>query len=307
MRHLITWSDYQVADIRRILDVAADLKKLCLQGIRPPVLERRVIGLLFEKPSLRTRVSFESLAYQTGGASLFLGDDVGWGSREPARDFFPILTSYIDCLVIRAKRHQDVVNASHLSRCPVINGLTDLAHPCQALADLMTIEEIAGTLENVKIAYFGDANNVAFSLAQLACKLGVRFSIAAPRAYQFAAATCHQIRERSSQSDLFEQTEDPAVAADNANFLYTDVWTSMGQEVERERRMKDLAAYQVNERLFAFANDNARFLHCLPARRGEEVAQSVIDGERSATLQQAENRLHAQKGLVVWMLTELER
>ncbi len=306
MRHLITWSEYPVADIRRILEVAVDLKKLLRDGNRPALLERKVIGLLFQKPSLRTRVSFESLAYQTGGASLFLGDDVGWGSREPARDFFPILTSYVDCLVIRAKRHEDVVMASELSRCPVINGLTDVAHPCQALADIMTVEEIAGTLEDVKIAYFGDANNVAFSLAMLACKLGIRFSIAAPEGYQFGRNAQQRILAHAREPGLFEQTDRPQVAAAGAHFLYTDVWASMGQESEQEKRRRDLAAYQVNELLFDRAAEDARFLHCLPARRGEEVVESVIDSERSATILQAENRLHAQKGLVVWLLNETE-
>ena len=185
MRHLISWSDYSTDEIRRILEIGNDLKKLALEGNRPPVLERMVIGLLFQKPSLRTRVSFECLANQTGGSSLFLGEDVGWGKREPVQDFIPILTSYVDCLVIRAKRHEDVVEASKYSRCPVINGLTDQTHPCQALADLMTLVDLFGSIEDKKISYVGDANNVAYSLALLACKLGVQFSIAAPENYQF--------------------------------------------------------------------------------------------------------------------------
>ena len=149
--------------IRRILEIAGDLKNLIKEGNRPAVLERRVLGLLFEKPSLRTRVSFECLAAQTGGSSLFLGDDVGWGKREPVQDFIPILTSYIDCLVIRAKSHEAVIEASKYSHCPIINGLTDFSHPCQALADILTIEELFGSNEDIKIAYIGDANNVAYS------------------------------------------------------------------------------------------------------------------------------------------------
>ena len=304
MRHLLSWEDYSVAEIRRILDIGNDLKSLALEGNRPPVLERMVIGLLFEKPSLRTRVSFECLASQTGAASLFLGSDVGWGTREPIKDFIPILTSYVDCLVLRAKNHDDVVQAANYSRCPIINGLTDLTHPCQALADLMTLGELFGGTEDKKICYVGDANNVAFSLALLACKLGTRFSIAAPSGYQFSEEQVRSIISQASAPDLFEQTIDPAAAAKDSDVIYTDVWASMGQEAESEQRKIDFADYQVNRGLFEHAKSTARFLHCLPARRGEEVTADVIDSELSATVVQAENRLHAQKGLVVWLLTE---
>ena len=304
MRHLITWEDYSVDEIRRILDIGNDLKNLALEGNRPPVLERLVIGLLFEKPSLRTRVSFECLAAQTGGSSLFLGSDVGWGTREPIQDFVPILTSYIDCLVLRAKNHADVVEASKYSRCPVINGLTDKTHPCQALADLMTIEELFGSFEDKKICYIGDANNVAFSLALLACKMGSRFSIAAPQGYQFSEQQVATIQSNSADAELFEQIDDPIAGATDADIIYTDVWASMGQEAEAAQRKKDFAEFQVNRELFAQAKETARFLHCLPARRGEEVAADVIDSPLSATIVQAENRLHAQKGLIVWLMTE---
>lgn len=306
MRHLITWADYSVAEIRRILEIANDLKELSQRRIRPAILERKVLGLLFAKPSLRTRVSFEALAYQTGAASLFLGEEVGWGRREPAHDFFPVLSSYVDCLVIRAHRHQDVIEASKLSRCPVINGLTNQAHPCQALADIMTIEEIAGTAEGSKIAYVGDANNVAFSLALLGCKLGAKFSIAGPPGYAFTAEQIAEIQAQAAGPDLIEQTQDPVQAVDGANFVYSDVWTSMGQEDESARRIRDFESYQVNEDLLRNAADDVRFMHCLPAKRGEEVTGEVIDGPSSATLQQAENRLHAQKGAVVWLLTEAD-
>lgn len=307
MKHLITWADYSEESIRRILEIAGDLKNLVREGNRPAVLERRVVGLLFEKPSLRTRVSFECLAAQTGGASLFLGDDVGWGKREPVQDFIPILTSYIDCLVIRAKSHEAVIEASKYSRCPIINGLTDFSHPCQALADILTIEELFdGKKENLKIAYVGDANNVAYSLALLAGKLGIHFSIAAPEGYGFDSGATKRIASASSSTDLFEQFTDPTTAVKNADVIYTDVWTSMGQEAESAKRLKDFAGYQVNREMFSHANPDAKFMHCLPARRGEEVAADVIDSELSATVQQAENRLHAQKGLVVWMLTEAQ-
>ena len=307
MRHLLTWAGYQSSDIRRILEIGVDLKKLNCDGNRPPILERKVVGLLFEKPSLRTRVSFECLANQTGASSLFLGQDVGWGKREPVRDFIPILTSYIDCLVIRAKSHEDVVQASNYSRCPVINGLTDVAHPCQALADVMTIEELFPGRDDIKVAFVGDGNNVSFSLALLACKLGMKFHIASPAGYELSKESIDIIESEAVTGGLFAQTNSAKDAAENADVVYTDVWASMGQEAEQEKRLKDFADFQVNSSLMSCAKTNAKFLHCLPARRGEEVSEDVIDSEKSAIVLQAENRLHAQKGLVVWMMTEARR
>lgn len=304
MRHLLDWSDFTVDEIRRVLEIAVDLKKLDADGNRPPVLERQVIGLLFEKPSLRTRVSFECLAHQTGGASLFLGEDVGWGKREPIEDFMPILTSYIDCLVLRAKSHADVVEASKYSRCPVINGLTDFSHPCQALADVLTIEELFPNQDDTKISFVGDGNNVAFSLGLLVCKLGMSFSIATPSGYELPKDSVQLIEQESASPGLFSQFTDPKSAVADSHVVYTDVWTSMGQESESEQRKKEFAGFQVNSSLFSLAKPNAKFLHCLPARRGEEVNAEVINSQASAIVQQAENRLHAQKGLVVWLLTE---
>lgn len=302
MRHILSCLDLSIEETKRVFEIAFDLKKRIAAGERPPVLERQVLGLLFEKPSLRTRVSFETLMHQTGGSSLFLGEDVGWGKREPVRDFIPILSSYVDCLVIRAKRHEDVREAAEYSQCPVINGLTDISHPCQALADLMTVRELFGKLEGIKVSYVGDANNVAYSLGVLCNRMGVQFSIAAPEKYQFDQKSVDELT--AAGKDLFLQTELAEEAVDGAHVIYSDVWTSMGQEAENEQRLADFANYQVTETLFAAAAPDGKFLHCLPARRGEEVAAEVIDGPRSAIVQQAENRLHAQKGLVVWLLTE---
>jgi len=304
MRHLLTWSDFSTNEILEILDVAAQLKFELRSGRRAAILQHRVIGLLFQKPSLRTRVSFESLAAQTGASSLFLGEDVGWGKREPASDFFPVLTSYLDCLVIRAQRHPHLVQAANLSRCPVINGLTDHAHPCQALADVLTMRELFGDLAGRKIAYIGDSNNVAFSLALLSRKIGIRFSIASPPGYQFDETHLERLNVSHPTNRDVEITTDPWQAVIDADVIYTDVWTSMGQESEREKRLQHFRDYQVNTALLAGAKDSVRFLHCLPARRGEEVSADIIDGPVSATIHQAENRLHAQKGLVVWLLRE---
>ena len=303
MRHVLSLFDLSVEEIRRVLELSSDLKSKLKSGDRPALLERNVLGLLFEKPSLRTRVSFETLISQVGGSSLFLGSDVGWGSREPVQDFIPILTSYLDVLVIRAKSHAAVEEAAEHSRCPVINGLTDISHPCQALADIMTVNEVCGGLENKKVAFIGDGNNVAYSLAIVCSRLGVHCSIGAPQEYQFDPAFVQRLNDEAG-TELVTQTDDASAAVEGANAIYTDVWTSMGQESENEKRMKDFANYQVNAQLMAAAADNAKFLHCLPARRGEEVTTEVIESPNSAVIQQAENRLHAQKGLLVWLMKE---
>ena len=303
MRHVLSLTDLSVEEIRRVLDLSIDLKKRLQSGERPAILQQHVLGLLFEKPSLRTRVSFETLIAQLGGSSLFLGQDVGWGTREPMRDFMPILSSYLDVLVIRAKSHEKVKEAMSFSSCPIINGLTDVCHPCQALADIMTVIELEGSLENARLAYVGDGNNVAYSLAVICSRLGVPLTIGAPKKYQFDAAFVDELNEFAGQK-LICQTDDPAESVSDASAIYSDVWTSMGQEAESKQRLADLGDYQVNEALMAAARPDAKFLHCLPARRGEEVSAEVINGESSAIIQQANNRLHAQKGLVVWVMTE---
>lgn len=305
MRHVLSLFDLSTDEIRRVLEIAADLKTKLDSGQRPGLVKHQVMGLLFEKPSLRTRVSFETLMRQMGGSSLFLGTDVGWGTREPICDFIPILTSYLDVLVIRAKSHEKVQESTEFSLCPVINGLTDVSHPCQALADILTVQELAGGLDDVTIAYLGDANNVAYSLAVVCSKLKVRLRIGAPEKYQFEQSFLDDLNQAAG-SELITQTSDAKAAANDAAFVYTDVWTSMGQEAESKQRLAALAEYQVNQPIMDVARHDAKFLHCLPARRGEEVTSDVIDSPASAIVQQANNRLHAQKGLVVWLLTEAQ-
>ena len=303
MRHILSLNEMTSPEIEEVLDVATQFKSgLLSNNDRPALLAGHTVGLLFEKPSLRTRVSFETLTTQLGGNSLFLGEDVGFGKREPLCDFMPILTSYLDILVIRAKSHAMVEEAVAFSQCPVINGLTDMCHPCKAFADILTMQEIAGdSFKDSHLAYVGDANNVTYSLALICSKLGIRFSIGAPIGYQFGDDFIAGLNEENG-AGLITQTDDILAAVDGANFVYTDVWTSMGQEAESKQRLKDLADFQVNEKVMEQAADNAKFLHCLPARRGEEVATEVIDSDRSAIVQQANNRLHAQKGLVVWLM-----
>lgn len=306
MRHVLSLEDLSIDEVKRVLALSLELKSELKNGNRPPLMAGHVLGLLFEKPSLRTRVSFETLIKQLGGGSLFLSKDVGWGEREPVRDFIPILTSYLDVLVIRAKSHEKVIEATEYSQCPIINGLTDVSHPCQALADILTVIEVAGSTDGVVITYLGDGNNVAYSLALICCQLGIELRIGAPEKYQFESKFIDMLNERAG-STLISQTDDPRAAAEGAHFIYTDVWTSMGQEAESKQRLADLADFQVNRAIMEVAHNDVKFLHCLPARRGEEVTAEVIDGNQSAIIQQANNRLHAQKGLVVWLMTEASK
>jgi ornithine carbamoyltransferase len=301
MRHVLTLFELSSDEIERIFVIAQDLKQKLENGIREPILPGRVMALLFEKPSLRTRVSFEACMAHLGGATQFLGADVGWGRRESIADFAGVLGQYVDVIVCRTNQHYRIEELARYASCPVINGLTDEAHPCQALADLFTLREIFGELAGRALAYVGDANNVARSLAVACAKLGVRFTIASPQCYELNDAFLAAVRSDSPQGEI-EMTRDPAVAVRDADAIYTDVWTSMGQEAEQEERCRAFASYQVNAALLALAPKHAVFLHCLPARRGEEVTDDVIDGPQSRVLLQAANRLHAQKGLLAWLL-----
>lgn len=300
VRHLLNLADVSAAEIERIFAIASDLRSKYERGLREPMLPGRVMALLFDKPSLRTRVSFEAAMIQLGGGSLMLGADSGWGARESAADFGRVLTQYVDVLVVRTHRHAGLVDLAAHCECPVINGLTDEAHPCQALADLYTLRTRFGRLADLQITFVGDGNNVARCLARGAVKLGMRFVLAAPRKYWFSPEFMAELSD--SPTGSIEQTEDAQAAVGEALAVYTDVWTSMGQESERERRMADLSPYQVNAALLAAAPPEAVFLHCLPARRGEEVTDEVIDGPQSAVIEQAANRMHVQKGILAWLL-----
>lgn len=304
MQHFISLEDLTSEQIKRILELAIDLKQQLLNGKRQPIFQQKILGFVFEKPSLRTRVSFEGLMKQHAGSTVYLGEEAGFGKREPLEDFVPILTSYVDMLVMRTRQHSLVTRAAELSQCPIVNGLTDYNHPCQALADLLTVQELFGDLSSVKIAYVGDANNVTRSLAVICSKLGVQLTIASPEGYQFENDFLDQLnRDR----ECIFQTTNPREAVDRSHAVYTDVWASMGQESELQQRIKDFAGFQVNQELMSSALPEAKFLHCLPARRGEEVSQDVVDGPASAIIHQAENRLHAQKGMVAWLLNEMNQ
>jgi len=301
MRHLITFGDLKSAEIDRIFAITEDLKAKYEQGLREPLLPGRVMALLFEKPSLRTRVSFEAGIAQLGGNSLFLGEDVGWGARESIADFGRVLSEYVDVIVVRAKAHSKAVELAKFATCSVINGLTDYEHPCQAMADLYTLRELNGPLAGQTLAYVGDGNNVARSLARGCGKVGMKFKIACPKGYEFDKSFLAELK-RDVPTLKMTVTHDPCEALRGADAVYTDVWASMGQEDEADERRKLFKDYQVNERLMAYAPSSAWFMHCLPAKRGEEVCDDVIDGTQSVVVQQAANRLHVQKGILAWLL-----
>jgi ornithine carbamoyltransferase len=299
LRHLITIRNISTAQIERTFSISQDLKTKYLSGLREPILPGRMLAMLFEKQSLRTRVSFQAGMTHLGGDTMYLGiEDSGWGKRESFADFARVLSNYVDAIVCRSKKHSVVEQLAEYSSCSVINGLTDWSHPCQALADLFTLKELVGDLVGKKMAFIGDGNNVARSVAAACGRLGVKFHLAAPDGYRFDDEYLGLLRRDIPGIDV-EVTADPAKAVEDATAVYTDVWASMGQEAEKEKRKQAFAAYQVNAELMSNAPDNAYFLHCLPANRGQEVTDEVIDGPNSAVLRQAENRMHVQKGILV--------
>ncbi|MBE6425553.1 MAG: ornithine carbamoyltransferase [Thermoguttaceae bacterium] len=304
MRHLLTLKDLTTAEIEEILAIGNALKADLKHGVREPLFPNFVMGMIFQKQSLRTRVSFETLMAHLGGSAIYLAGDVDFGKREPIHDFARVMSEMVDLVMIRAKHHEDVTEFAKYASVPVINGLTDYSHPCQALADIMTLRELVGDTKGKKFAWVGDANNVALSLAFICGKLGLKFSMGTPGAYQFSDEILQQIRDNAPDAE-FEVTEDPVKAVEGASAVYTDVWVSMGQEDEKAQRERDFAAYQVNAELMKHCPD-AYFMHCLPARRGFEVTEEVIDGPQSAIIPEAGNRLHAQKGAVVWLLRQVQ-
>ena len=301
MRHLLTVADLTTAEIERIFAISADLKRACGRGVREPLLAGRVMAMLFEKPSLRTRASFEAAMTHLGGNAIFLGDDAGFGRRESNADFARSLCGFADVVVVRANEHRMVAELAEHCSSPVVNGLTDFAHPCQALADLFTIAEAVGKPAGRTLGWLGDANNVARSLAVGCGRLGMRMVMATPQKHQFNEASLAWIRRQSPELELVVTT-DPIEVVRDAAAIYTDVWTSMGQESQKESRRREFAPYQVNEALLENARPDAIFMHCLPARRGEEVADEVIDGQRSVVFEQSANRMHVQKGILAWLL-----
>jgi ornithine carbamoyltransferase len=287
-------------DIKTVLDLADELKELQRKREDHRLLPGRTLGMIFQKPSTRTRVSFEVGINQLGGHGLYLrADDLQLGRGETIKDTATVLSRYLDAIMIRTFSQDDVEQLAEHASVPVINGLTDSAHPCQALGDLMTIRERLGRLSGVRVAYLGDGNNVCASLMLGASKFGMRFTAATPPGYEPEENVVKSARRSAVQSGgTVELTRDPRDAAKGADVLYTDVWTSMGQDAERERRLKDLAGFGIDQELLELAGNDAIVLHCLPAHYGEEITEEVLYGPQSAVWDEAENRLHAQKALL---------
>jgi ornithine carbamoyltransferase len=299
-RHFTRVADWSGEELLSALDLADDLKERQARREEHHLLPGRTLGMIFQKPSTRTRVSFEVGIYQLGGAGLYLAaSDLQLGRGETLRDTATVLSRYLDGLMIRTFAQDDVEELARHATIPVINGLTDSAHPCQALADVMTIRERLGRLEGVRIAYLGDGNNVCASLMVAAAKLGMEFVAATPEGYEPDPRVVEIAREAGGAVEL---SHDPREAAQGADVLYTDVWTSMGQEEEKERRLRDLAGFGIDDELVGLAGDEAIVLHCLPAHYGEEITENVLYGRQSAVWDQAENRLHAQKALMALVI-----
>jgi ornithine carbamoyltransferase len=299
-RDFLRVADWKPEELVELLDLADRLKEL--QGRREVhhLLPGRTLGLIFEKPSLRTQVSFEVGITQLGGTAVHLPvERIGLGKRESVRDVGLVLSRYLDGIMIRTFAQSLVVELAEHATIPVINGLTDASHPCQVLADAMTIRERLGRLEGVRVAWIGDGNNVCASLMVIAAKLGMDFVAAVPEGHDPDPGSIGAAREAGGSPAV---VRDPRAAADGADVLYTDVWTSMGQEEERDQRLRALGAYRIDSGLLGTARDDAIVLHCLPAHVGEEIDADVLYGRQSAAWDQAENRLHAQKALMALVL-----
>jgi ornithine carbamoyltransferase len=299
-RHFTRVNDWGHDDLRDALDLADALKAAQHAHEEHRLLPGRSLAMIFEKPSARTRVSFEVGMFQLGGSAVDLrADDIQLGERETIKDAAHALSRYVDAIMMRTFDQARVDELAEHASVPVINGLTDQTHPCQALADLMTIRERFGRLSGVRVAYLGDGNNVCRSLMRGASKFGMRFTAAAPKGYEPLQRPLEETRKVAiQQGGTVELTHDAHAAAKGAQVLYTDTWTSMGQEDERPQRLRDLAGFGIDEQLLSLAADDAIVMHCLPAHYGEEIAEDVLYGPRSAVWDQAENRLHAQKAIL---------
>jgi ornithine carbamoyltransferase len=303
-RDFLRVNDWAADELVSVLELADRLKARQRERIEHRHLEGRTLGMIFQKPSTRTRVSFEVGIYQLGGTGLYLSaGDLQLGRGETIKDTARVLSRYLDGIMIRTFAQSDVDELAEHADIPVINGLTDEFHPCQALADVMTIRERLGGFEGVRVAYLGDGNNVCHSLMVACGKLGMSFVAATPEGYEPDPEVIEWAREAAAASDgTIEILRDPRAAAAGADVLYTDVWTSMGQEEEHAHRLRDLEAYRIDDTLVSIASERAIVLHCLPAHYGQEITEEVLYSERSAVWDQAENRLHAQKALMALII-----
>lgn len=301
MKHLLKMSDLSTEEIIEILNLADQLKYELKHNIPHPHLKGKTLGMIFQKASTRTRVSFETGMYQLGGYPLFLSsNDLQIGRGEPVQDTARVLSRYLDGIMIRTFEQKEVENLAEYGNIPIINGLTDYAHPCQVLADLMTIREYKNSFDGLKMCFIGDGNNMANSLIVGGLKVGMNVSVACPESYRPA----DDVMEFAKKYDCFTITDSPAKAAKNADVLITDVWASMGQESEAEKRRKAFKGYQINDEIMALAKPDAMVMHCLPAHREEEITAKVFEEHSAEIFEEAENRLHAQKAVMVKLMAD---
>ncbi len=305
MKDFLAIADYTQEEIQAILDQAVELKKEWSEKGNPPLFKNKVLAMIFQKPSLRTRVSFDMAMRHLGGDALYLSPaEIGLGKRESIADVARVLSGYVDVIMARVFDHQHVLELAKWADIPVINGLSDYNHPCQAAADALTIQENLGNLKGLNVVYIGDGNNVSVSLMHICAKLGANFTIANPEGYGMDQETV-ALGEKFAQESgsTIRQLTDPVEAVQGAQAIYTDTWVSMGQDEEAAKRKEVFPPYQVNQKLLEGADKDAIVLHCLPAHRGEEITDEVADGPHSRLFPQAHNRLHAQKSILVKLLT----
>ena len=305
MKDFLAIADYSPADLQAILDSAVALKREWQEGGNPPLFKNKVLAMIFQKPSLRTRVSFDMAMRHLGGDALYLSPaEIGLGKRESIADVARVISGYVDAVMARVFDHQHVLELAKWADIPVINGLSDYNHPCQAAADALTIQENFGSLKGLTVTFIGDGNNVAVSLLHICAKLGANFTIATPKGYEMDPEAV-RLGEKFAQSSGSSVTQltDPIEGVKNAQVIYTDTWVSMGQDEEAAKRKAAFPPYQVNSKLLAEADPEAIVMHCLPAHRGEEITDEVADGPQSRLFPQAHNRLHAQKAILVKLLT----
>ena len=306
MKNLLKMSDLSPAELTHILDVADQLKAQQKLGGTAPLLAGKTVALMFSKASTRTRTSFEVGVYQLGGLGNYMNTaELQAGRGEPLKDTARVLGRYYDCVVWRTYRQSDLEEFAELAGVPVINGLTDYAHPCQVLADLMTIREFKSSFDGLKMCFIGDGNNMAHSLMYACAKVGMNMVCASPKGYQPDPEIVRTAQEDAALTGCtIEVDEDLFRAAKGADVLYTDVWASMGQEAEQSIRQEALGDYQINKELLSVARPDAMVLHCLPAHRGEEITEEVLEGPQSKVFDQAENRLHVQKAIMALLMTD---
>jgi len=305
-KDFIAISDYSPVELQDLLNLAIELKTRHFKGDNPPLLKDKVLGMIFQKPSLRTRISFEMAMRHLGGDALYISpNEVGLGQRESIADVSRVLSGYVEAIMARVFDHAHVLELAQWSSIPVINGLSDYNHPCQAMADALTIIEKFGQLRGMNVTYLGDGNNVAVSLLHICAKLGANFTIATPDGYEMNSQTVILGQQFAAASgSTITQLRDPHAAVKNAHVIYTDTWTSMGQEAETKKRELVFPPYQVNAQLVAEAQPDVIVMHCLPAHRNHELTDEVADGPHSVIFPQAHNRLHAQKAVLVKLLAD---